>query len=164
MREDLAREVGNRGLAAGAGDGDGRFGLAAVEASGQKRKCAAWFWGAEHGDGKVGRYLRGARNQDGGTALLDGGRDEGCTVCLDAGEGCEQDARLHLAAVGRDAPDRDLSRAFRQGRQIGGGEKGSELHIASARAAGFTASRVSRAQRQRVGRVTREAGLTRRAG
>ena len=110
--EDLPREVGDRGLAAGAGDGDDRLGLRADRSA----PPSAPARGAAR--------RRAARARASGTATSRACADEhrrprpwrpprheARAVRLGSRQRREQPAGPHLAAVGRDAGDFDTSAA-----------------------------------------------------
>jgi hypothetical protein len=124
--EDLAREVGDRGLAAGAGNGDDGVGLGRVEARRHPGQRLARLGGSEHGDPGRRGDLRPLFDENGGGAPRDRLRDEARPVRLAAGHGSEQPARPHLAAVGRDAGD--LGGAACRPRRHLRTEQGFELH------------------------------------
>ena len=127
--EDLAGEVGDRGLAAGAGDGDDGVGLRAEEARRHQRERAARLLRRQD------RYALGAGDfgaalyEDGGRALGDRIGNEAGAVGLGSGERGKQPAGTDLAAVGREAGDLDVSPP-RRGRGLGTGQR-LELHCPS---------------------------------
>ena len=103
---DLAREGGDRSLAAGAGDGgDGRR-LAWIESCRRERQRAARIRCRDKRDANMrGHLLSGHRNRTGSDRTL----DEPCAVGLRTGEREKKIARLHGAAVHGEARDRDLA-------------------------------------------------------
>ncbi len=100
--EDLPAEGGDGGLAVGAGDGDHRARLSAVEGAGGQGVGAANVPGRGDGNGQFGVSFA---RQDGGGAGVDRRPDEGPSVDLGPRQGGEQIARPDLPAVGGDARD-----------------------------------------------------------
>ena len=111
-REDLAREIGDRGLAGGAGDGDDRLRRARIEArrGGRQR-------GSRIGDddrGHAERFVRLPLGDDRHRARLDGALGISEAVRLRSRHREEQIARLHGAAVEREPGDRQARRSRRK--------------------------------------------------
>ena len=109
-RPDFARERGDRSLAAGAGDGNDRVRLAREKCRGGERQSASRI--VDRNESNAGRQsvrpmLAGNRRCAGGGGL--GG--ELRAVGLVAGNGDEQKAGLHLAAVGGHAGRFDRAKA-----------------------------------------------------
>ena len=102
--EDLARELGDRGLAVGAGDGDRRRRLRREEPGRHQRQRAARVGGANdrHRDRRHGHCFAG---EDRHCAFRDRILDEAAAIGASAGQGGEQAARRYRAAVGRQAAD-----------------------------------------------------------
>ena len=127
--EDLARELGDRGLAAGAGDGDDRCRLGRIEARRHQRQRAARLGGAEHHHTGGTATSAPILGEDGDGALGDRIGDEAGPVGLGAGDRGEQAAGPHLAAVGGDAGDLDGPDG--RGRRYLRANQGLELHCPS---------------------------------
>ncbi len=104
-RPDLAYEGGDRGLAAGAGDGDDGFRLAGVEGGGGLREREAGV-GNLH-EGGVAEVVGATLRDHSGGAAFDRLRDMLEAVVLGAGQREEGVAGRDLAAVGREAGDLD---------------------------------------------------------
>ena len=94
---DLAGEGGDRGLAAGAGDGDHRVGLAAEEARRRQRQRQPRVVDLD-APAPPAAELGAARRDDGRSAAPCGVGGIGRAVGLRAGEREEQDARLDRRA------------------------------------------------------------------
>ena len=99
---DLARERGDRGLAAGAGDGGDGVGLVLEQARRRDRQRSARIADAHEGDAVGQRHRRHLLRHDGDRAGIDGALHEAQAVVLGAGHRHEQALGLDLAAVGRD--------------------------------------------------------------
>ncbi len=97
--ENLAGEIGDRGLAAGAGHGDDGFGLAWIKRGGGLRQAGADV--ANRDEGRVRqRPLRRPFADNGDGARRERLRRELQPVGLGAGDGEEQETRRDGAAVG----------------------------------------------------------------
>ena len=97
---DLAREGGDRGLAAGAGDGRDGLRLARKESRRRERERAARIADPDEGDAVRQRRRRHPLGHDRDRAGGQRRRDEAQAVVLGAGHRHEQIARLDRAAVG----------------------------------------------------------------
>ena len=130
---DLARERGDRSLAAGAGDrGDG-VGLVLEQARRRDRQRSARIADAHEGDAVGQRHRRHLLRHDGDRTGIDGALHEAQAVVLGAGHRHEQALGLDLAAVGRDGAHVEIGEP-RVAEGIDGEEPG-ELHR-SARSSG----------------------------
>ena len=96
-RPDFAHEGGNRSLAVGASDRHHEIGLAAEEARRHQREEAARI---RRGDDRYVVHTRAAGTNDGCGAIGDCLRNEPGAVDAGTGKCRENEARLHLAAVG----------------------------------------------------------------
>src|SRR5208283_6012770 len=99
---DLSDEGCNRGLAAGAGDGDDGFRLAREEARGGVSEGGARVGDPDEGDAADRRIALG---DNGRGASRQGVTGMSEAVVLRPGEGEKHVPRLHLAAVERDSAD-----------------------------------------------------------
>jgi hypothetical protein len=124
--EDLAGEVRDRGLAAGAGDGDDGFGLGRVEARRHQRQLSARLRHCQDSHAVRHAHLSPRLDEDGSGAPGDRLGHEAHAVHLGSGNGDEQPPRAHLAAVGGDAGDLRVGAVGR--RRDLGADQGLELH------------------------------------
>ena len=106
--EDLADKGGDRGLAAGAGDGDQVFRLQGIEAGGEMRQRDARIGGAQHRHAEIVGKDRVGTADDGRSAPLHRIRREAGSIRRHALQRREQNARLDSAAVRRKAGNLDL--------------------------------------------------------
>ena len=108
---DLAREGGDRGLSAGAGDGRDHLRLARKELRRRQRQRAARIADPDEGDAFGQRHRRHPLRHDGRGAGRQRLADEAQPVVLGAGHRHEQVARLDGAAVRADAGDLERGEA-----------------------------------------------------
>ena len=101
--EDLAREVGHRRLAAGAGHRNGGGGLRGIEPGCHQRQRPARLRRRQHRHAVLSTDGCPASGEDRRRALADRVGNEPRAVRLGAGQRGKQPARPCLAAVGRDA-------------------------------------------------------------
>jgi hypothetical protein len=123
---NLAREGGDRGLAAGAGDRHHRCRLPSVEERRELRQGEPRIVDFDHrqaGSGGLGASRHDYRRRSPGDRVVHVARP----VILAALEGGEQEARLDTARVRSDADDLDLARAGIGKRQ--NWRKGLKLHV-----------------------------------
>ncbi len=106
---DLAREMGHRGLAVGAGDGGNRARLAPVEPRGEESEAALRIGVGDDRDAaaavRVERKSGGVVGQDRDGALRHGLAGKGAPVTLRTAQRGKQKTRLHLARIGGQADD-----------------------------------------------------------
>ena len=108
---DLAREVGDRGLAVGPGHGGHGFRLPPEEARRQEREVAPRVVVGHQGDSSpivLQRRVGGGEDRD--RALVDRVVDIAAAVARAAGQGREEVARGDLAAIRGQPPDINLAR------------------------------------------------------
>ena len=106
---DLAREMGDRGLAVGAGDGGDRARLAPVEPGGEEGEAALRIGVGDDRDAaasvRIEREGGGIIGQDRHRALRDRFAGKGAPVTQRAAQRGKQKTRLHLARIGGKADD-----------------------------------------------------------
>jgi hypothetical protein len=111
---DLAREIGDRGLAVGAGDGGDGGRLRAVKARRDLRQALARIVVGDQRQRRLGASDRdvgdagAGRREDRGGAAVQRLVDVASAIGTRAGQGGEQVTRAHLARVRRDADNVDL--------------------------------------------------------
>jgi hypothetical protein len=106
--ENLAREIGHRGLAAGARHRNRGLRLGAIETRRHQRQRPARLGRYEQWNPRRDLDLRPSLGQHRRHALGHGLGHEAAAVGLGTTQRREQPSRPHLAAVGREAGDRDL--------------------------------------------------------